>query len=221
MKTIAVAAPAAESGKSLLICRVLEAFPGRITAVKLSDHPPDPRPARVGSPGLCSCESAGSPFHVIEDNAALGDPGKDTGRFLAAGARRVLWCQSSKEDVSDAWSHMVRCHLERDEIVIAEGSRLLATTRPEILVLVVNPERPRVQWKNGGVPLLARADLVLWNRHPRPSGKIDSVEEAARELEGMAGPIAGEGRILTGDFTQPLRSAFPKLHAMLAAEIWG
>jgi hypothetical protein len=86
---------------------------------------------------------------------------------------------------------------------------------PALLVFVVNPERPREEWKNDSRRFLEQAQAVVWNRYPRRSDRIETPEEAAAALAEMEG--VRPRLVLTGDLARPLGEAFPILHTMCAS----
>lgn len=98
MFSISIGGPCSGAGKTELLCAILKSFPDRFTAVKWS--------AVICPQGHCRSEKnrcecgrleGDSPGYVIEErNSELAAAGKDTGRYLTSGARRVFWVVSRR-----------------------------------------------------------------------------------------------------------------------------
>lgn len=126
---------ARKSGKTTLICRLLEAFGRqyRIGAVKVSlyddegdfgRHYPDALPDKV--------------LMIREEDAALK---KDSGRYLASGAAES-WFMAALPEKEPSVLEEIRNISERTELMILESNTLRKNIEPGIFVMINNPERP-------------------------------------------------------------------------------
>ena len=126
---------ARKSGKTTLICRLLEAFGHkyRIGAVKVAlyddegdfgRHYPDALPNKV--------------VMIREEDAALK---KDSGKYLAAGAAES-WFMAALPEKEPSLLEEIRNISERTDLMILESNTLRKNIQPGVFVMVNNPERP-------------------------------------------------------------------------------
>lgn len=183
---LGVAAPANDSGKTTLVCRLLEAFPGRLSAVKAITIYRDLRFCPSDGSG-CACHHLESDFRVLVDPATIEEEGTDTGRMVRAGARRVVWGLALEGAHERMWAALVP-HLPEAVPVICEGTGVLGPARPTGLVFVFDPSVPRHRWKDPTEETIRRADWVVvnlrgehretesglaWLAERRPSRRLD------------------------------------------------
>jgi len=126
---------ARKSGKTTLICRLLEAFsnPYRIGAVKVAlydderdfgRHHPDALPARV--------------VMIRQEDPALK---KDSGKYLASGAAES-WFMAALPDKEPSVLQEIRNISERNDLMILESNTLRKNIQPGVFVMVNKPDRP-------------------------------------------------------------------------------
>jgi hypothetical protein len=147
------------------------------------------------------------PFRIVDDPLVLGQEGTDTRRLADAGASRVVWAIARAAHVEAAWSAV----LERTsgaERVVMEGSTIVHTARPDLLLFVVHPFLSPARWKPTSGALVGRADAVIVNR---PSA--ERREPSAEVLEALA--VHGGTRLRVADVAQPLAEWAPDLLARL------
>lgn len=82
------------------------------------------------------CAGIKDSFSLIKDRKTINQPGKDTARLKAAGARKVLWLKAKpeglKKGLSSALSEFVGC-----EGVIIEGTSVLKVIKPYLNIHVL------------------------------------------------------------------------------------
>ena len=124
------------AGKTTVACRLLEQFPswGAIKYTKTSLY---------GS--------------VTDDLKVLSQKGKDTERFLDAGAGRVLWVQSPFHELPEVLPVALDM-LSHLQGVIVEGNSAVKVLRPDIVIFIAGPEGTI---KEGAEDLLRMADIVV------------------------------------------------------------
>ncbi|MAG56607.1 MAG: hypothetical protein CMJ83_09985, partial [Planctomycetes bacterium] len=69
------------------------------------------------------CEDLSTPWRIVQDFESLNQPTKDTGRYLAAGAREVRWLIVNPDHV-DAGVRSVLAGIEGGPIIV-EGNSFL------------------------------------------------------------------------------------------------
>ncbi|MBI4615101.1 MAG: molybdenum cofactor guanylyltransferase, partial [Planctomycetes bacterium] len=190
---LAITAPANGSGKTTLACRILEAHPGLFAAAKVITVYQESRYCpRDGKE--CACRLLHGDWKIVEDENELAREGTDTGRLVRAGARKVLWGLARPGGHPALWKELSP-RLPAGAPVLCEGSGIADVARPECLLFVFDPGVPRRRWKDGAEESLARADLVVVNRH----AATRSVEANVRWLEERR-----RDSIVVGDLGRPI-----------------
>jgi molybdopterin-guanine dinucleotide biosynthesis protein len=123
-------------GKTTVACRILEKFPSW-GAIKYTKIP------LYGS--------------VTDDLKVLSQKGKDTKRFLDAGAERVLWVQSPFHELAEVLPTAIEM-LSDLQGVIVEGNSAVEVLRPDIVIFVAGPEG---KIKEGAESVLRMADIIV------------------------------------------------------------
>lgn len=209
MKLISVAGASSRAGKTAAAVTVLQALgPGTAAAVKFTTTDDVFEACPRGTP--CVVCDIDVPFRIVVDAAVLRQPGTDTDRLSAAGARRVVWAISKASAAEQAWAAVVRL-LNDEAAVVMEGSTVVGLARPHHLVFVAHPFLAPERWKATSGPLLAQADLAVVNRptgEPRePSPFVVAALERYRN--GRELRIADVTRPLAGwapDFLERIRT---------------
>ena len=163
MKIVVVAGQARKVGKTSVVAGLIRGL-RRLhwTAVKISTH-------RYGVPHSDDAASGGdgNPNFILTEETTPS-AFTDTGRFLAAGARRALWLRVK----SDGWQGAVASLLESlagDETVIIESGSIMNLVAPKVGILVL--DRSRREMKANARRALARAAAVV---EIRPAGRRPS-----------------------------------------------
>jgi hypothetical protein len=199
---VAVAGACSRAGKTAAAVSLLQALPaGSAAAIKFTTTEDVFERCPRGSPCLvCDIDV---PYRIVQDEATLRQPGTDTDRLAAAGARPVLWAIAKHAAAEPAWRSVEALARDRAACVI-EGSTVVEMAAPDLLLFVVHPFLAPARWKPTTGPLLRKADLVVVNRpvtEPRaPSSEV---------LEAIAsyGPVA---RVRIADVTRPLAEWAPE-----------
>ncbi len=123
-------------GKTALVVDLIAALREfEWTAVKITPHSDSGCP--VNGPG-CGCAPHEHTFAIREET----NPGTgDTGRFLAAGARRALWVQTKTGRFKDVLQPLGAA-LERDRHVLIESNAIVEFWRPDALLMALDPANP-------------------------------------------------------------------------------
>lgn len=199
MKLISVAGATSKSGKTTLVCNLLQGFgPDRATAVKFSTNYGKPRGCHLGSP--CEVCDLMTGFRVITDPAIIRTHDKDTGRFTDAGARRVIWTIAREYATAEAWT-ATRTQCGDESLLIIEGSRVVSVAQPVIRFYLVHAAIPPKQWKDSAAGLIRDSDVVCINTQANVA-----VREKVRET---VASLRGERSFVEADASQPLDSWVP------------
>ncbi len=203
---VSVSGATSRAGKTALAVSLLRALPaGTAVAVKFTTTEDVFERCPRGSP--CVVCDIDVPFRIVEDAETLGQDGTDTRRLGDAGARRVVWAIARASHVEAAWT-AVRMRIAGAEHVIMEGSTIVDTARPDLLLFVLHPFLSPDRWKPTSATLLAHADAVIVNR---PAA--ETREPSAVLLDAVAAHRARDVRV--ADVTTPLADWAPDLLARL------
>jgi len=141
LKFIAITGAAKGTGKTSMAAAVVKNLPG-LSVIK------------------CTVHSTEKGEQVIIEPEILRQPATDTGRLLAAGAERVIWIRSAKENLGSSWKRALGL-LPKDAQVIVEGNSVLEYFHPDFNIFMVGSSLERMKpyaWKS-----LATADVVISN----------------------------------------------------------
>lgn len=141
MRIVTVSGTASEVGKTTLVCALLERLPGwaaiKVTRGHYRSCGKDPETC-------CVSHLLGPEPRVYADRATTDEPGKDTGRYWAAGAADVRWvvAASGQEDEG-----LKRALADLGEVpgVVVEGNRIVRALRPDLAILVADPSQREVK----------------------------------------------------------------------------
>jgi hypothetical protein len=161
---IIIAAPSANCGKTELACRMIRAF-GDAQALKITrfhreSHCPVHGVDDHGEDNCDGCAPAPAGFELVEDQAVLQTPGKDSDRMLKAGASPVLWLRAAPH----VFEYAIRFALKRFDAarpLLLEGNSAATVSDFPGTVILLWPQKTRGV-KASVLPALKRVDhLVL------------------------------------------------------------
>ncbi len=158
------------SGKTLVASRLLRRFKGW---------------------GAIKCSPSELYSAVIDDPDTLREPGKDTARYLEAGASGVVLVRAPRNDLEESLA-IAMGKLSHLEGVIIEGNSAVETLREtsDVIIFIVSGEGVDLKDNTGG--LLKKADVVLYCGEP-PAGvpsrarliRMDNEDEFMECLRGL------------------------------------
>jgi molybdopterin-guanine dinucleotide biosynthesis protein len=157
MATIVVGGHSRSVGKTSVVAGLIAAMPQREwLAVKITQF----------GHGICSangeacdCVTADHASAITEERDRSGET--DTSRFLVAGAKKVLWVRTQQGFLAEAMPRL-REHLAAANNVIIESNSVMRFLRPDLYLVVLDPETE--DFKDSARQFLDRADAVLVHR---------------------------------------------------------
>jgi molybdopterin-guanine dinucleotide biosynthesis protein len=108
---------------------------------------------------------------ITDDQEVLSAKGKDTGRLLEAGAEKVLWVQSSGDEMAETASMAVQMLSNLPGIVV-EGNSMIEVLTPDVVVFVGGS---RERFKPGAERVLRMSDIVVTDEE-LPEGLPEQAE---------------------------------------------
>lgn len=142
-------------GKTSAVAGLIAALPEfHWTAIKITQFGHNVCSAD-GEP--CDCQTtADHPVAISEERDS--ESGTDTSRFLAAGAKRVLWVRTRQGDLAAALPALRR-EMGRAKNIILESNSILRFFRPDLYAAVLDPRIS--DFKSSALRYLDRADALL------------------------------------------------------------
>jgi molybdopterin-guanine dinucleotide biosynthesis protein len=126
-----------------------------------------------------------TPFYssVTDDMAVLAEEGKDTKRFLDAGAVKVVWVQSPYSELPVTLP-LAAGMFSQVRGILVEGNSAIEVITPDILIFISGSLQEK--WKANAENILAKADIVLYDKEPSrkfPSARTFSLEQTTEYLQ--------------------------------------
>jgi molybdopterin-guanine dinucleotide biosynthesis protein len=175
MSVIVIGGHSRSVGKTSVVAGLIAALPEYgWTAVKITQY----------GHGVCSvngeacgCADDEHGWSITEHAGADAASGKDTARYLAAGAKRSLWVRSKQGRLAEAMPELRR-ELAGSGNVIMESNSVLRFLKPDLYLTVLDPGT--ADFKDSAREFLDRADAVLLHaRSGDPEWERVSLQPAA------------------------------------------
>ncbi|MGA1984529.1 MAG: hypothetical protein ABSG84_18940 [Acidobacteriaceae bacterium] len=152
MAIIVIGGQSRNIGKTVVVCSLISAMPERRwTAIKITrckHDAPDAEP--------CDCELAGRTLAIDEERDV--NTGKDSSRYLAAGAVRSLWVRVRAGQFAEAMPR-IRGEINSSANIILESNSVLGYLKPDVYATVLDPASR--DFKPSARQHLEQADAIL------------------------------------------------------------
>lgn len=165
-RVVAVTGAASNAGKTTAVetlIALLQKRGHRVTALKVTRTHEGNCPRR--HPTCTTCEDLTGPFELITDPGRIQTPGKDTGRYVAAGADQVLWLLSQAKDMAAGLAHTFK-HVPPDHVLIGEGNSFREHVSADVTIMSLGKT---VRLKPSAEAVLHHTDA--WACHPEGAKK--------------------------------------------------
>lgn len=131
MRLICVGGVGSSCGKTSVVELLLTALPGW-AAIKVTPS----RPEEACPIGTCcgACQPPEGPYEVLTDPVVLAEPGKDTARYLAAGATEVAWLRALPEALPTALEVAIAAFSDPPGVIVESTTLLPVVSGLRILV---------------------------------------------------------------------------------------
>lgn len=96
----------------------------------------------IGDSSCLVCSTAGSSFRIVSDARTLAMRGKDTGRYVEAGATQVRWLVTNPQSVATGM-RAVLAHFTNPCILVAEGNSFCDFVAVDQLLMVCGANTPK------------------------------------------------------------------------------
>lgn len=97
---------------------------------------------------------------VTSDPSLINNPGTDTGRFVAAGAKGTWWLKSDGRTHCDELEKLVQSFGSND-LVIAEGNSIIKCLKPDFAIFIAG--QSIYDLKPSAVAAMNAADLIVFH----------------------------------------------------------
>ncbi len=163
-----IAGASRDAGKTTFAGEVVRRFadPAGLVAVKVTTIHQEGEHCPRGRHGCGVCAALRRDYELIEER--LGDaPDKDTGRLLAAGARRALWMKTRRASLAQAAAALAGAI--GPQVSVCESNSLRLVARPDLFLMV--------GWKDGPVKPSAAAVRPWVDRFIEPPAFLRTLFE--------------------------------------------
>lgn len=177
MKIISVTGTSSETGKTTVGTFIIKAL-GNICALKITVRHEGQCPRhRADSCDGCTYDEENSLFRIITNPTTLSEPGKDTARYIEAGAPKVVWLQTNSECAREGIRRALR-HFDSEATVLVEGNRFLAVRDADVAIMVVSPGLKKI--KHSATEILGKINLLVINK--RSDHRAKDIAAAREQL---------------------------------------
>lgn len=185
MKIISITGTSSETGKTTVGTFIIKGLKN-VSALKITVQHEGACPRhRDTSCDGCSPEED-SMFRIVTDPAILAEPGKDTARYIGAGAPKVVWLQTSSECAHEGISRALGLFGDGARVLV-EGNRFLAVRDAELGIMVVSPGLEKI--KRSALEVLEKVNLFVINIHPVTPKELIASTKARLKSMGCTSPI--------------------------------
>ncbi|MFN3467704.1 MAG: hypothetical protein ACK4WF_08395 [Candidatus Brocadiales bacterium] len=172
MRIISITSTSSGAGKTTLAAFLARNLRG-LNALKITVQHIGACPKEIDCDG---CPSMGdTSFKIITDPFVLSQPGKDTARFLKAGAKKVVWLQTQRKCLEMAARQALKLFPSRGKLLV-EGNSFLSIRKVAFAIMVAMPRA--VELKPSAMKILDKINLFVINKNP---SYTDKDIEATRE----------------------------------------
>jgi molybdopterin-guanine dinucleotide biosynthesis protein len=154
---VAIGGTGSNAGKTTVaeaVIRAARARGRRVAALKVTRAHVHSCPREVDTCGVC--DSLAAPFELVTEAARLAMPGKDTGRYVLAGADLVAWLLVQPASLQPGLAAALAA-LDPAALLVAEGNSFLEAGPAAFAVMVVGRH---VRPKPSALAVARRIDLV-------------------------------------------------------------
>jgi molybdopterin-guanine dinucleotide biosynthesis protein len=100
---------------------------------------------------------------LVDDIETLSEKGKDTKIFLDSGAEKVMWVQSSYDNLPESLNMAVES-LSYLKGIIIEGNSAIEVLKPDVVIFISGAGEG--EFKKGAEKILKMADIVILDKKP-------------------------------------------------------
>ncbi len=174
MRIISVTSTSSGAGKTTIGAFLIKNLRG-LNALKITVQHRGACPKEIDCDG---CPTMGDfSFKVITDASILGQPGKDTARFLQAGAGKVVWLQTQRKCLETSIQQAMKLFPPRGNLLV-EGNSFLDVKKVTFALMIAMPDSTDL--KPSARKILDKIDLFVINKNPRH--KKEDIEATRRKL---------------------------------------
>ncbi|HHT9120024.1 MAG TPA: hypothetical protein ACFYD3_05725 [Candidatus Hypogeohydataceae bacterium YC41] len=172
MRVISITSTSSGSGKTTMASFLIRTLKN-LNALKITVQHMGACPKEIDCDG---CPTIGNiSFKITTDPFVLSKPGKDTAKYLEAGARTVVWLQTQRKDLETGVRQALKLFPRRGRLIV-EGNSFLSIRRVDFALMIATPGT--LELKPSARKILDRINLFVINKTPNHT-KADI--DAARE----------------------------------------
>jgi molybdopterin-guanine dinucleotide biosynthesis protein len=174
VKIISITSTSSGAGKTTLATFLIKILKG-LNALKITVQHMGACPKEIDCDG---CPTMGDlSFRIITNPIILRQPGKDTARYLKAGARKVIWLQTQRKCLEAAVQQALKLLPPKGKLLV-EGNSFLSIKKVDFAIMITTPGT--VDLKPSARKILDKINLFVINKNPGHTRK--DIETAREKL---------------------------------------
>lgn len=158
MKIISITGTASGAGKTTVAQFLLKHF-ADLSALKITTKHEGNCP-RHSDCDLCA--TMDYPYKITVDPLQINQEGKDTSIFKNAGARKVVWLQTSSEYLQTGIQEALS-YFNKNDSILVEGNSFLHTHDADLCIIVTTPRELKI--KRSTKQIISKIDIAVINKY--------------------------------------------------------
>lgn len=173
---ILIGSTARNSGKTTLATSIINKYKlsRPVVALKVTTIQEKNGKCIRGGEGCGVCSSLKGNFEITEELNAANN--KDTSLLLAAGAKKVYWLKTLKNNVYEGFKEFID-RIPENALIICESNSLRKVVNPGVFVMIKNTQDS--QMKKSASEVIDQADIIIENSFN------DNFEEVIKEIDNI------------------------------------
>ncbi len=134
---ITVSGSSRNSGKTTLICRILEHLDKKVGVLKITRKAENYKCSHSRECGICN--SIENNFKIIKDEKIINMTGKDSARYNCSGSKETIWLQTSDNCFPTALKEAFNSFSDNFPLLV-ESTGILNYYSPSLSIFVARPD---------------------------------------------------------------------------------
>ncbi len=173
---ILIGSTARNSGKTTLAISIINKYKlsRPVVALKVTTIQEKNGKCIRGGEGCGVCSSLKGNFEITEELNSANN--KDTSLLLAAGAEKVYWLKTLKNNMYEGFEAFIT-QIPKNTLIVCESNSLRKVVNPGVFVMIKNAKDS--QMKKSASEVIDQADIIIENNFN------DNFEKVIKEIENI------------------------------------
>lgn len=173
---ILIGSTARNSGKTTLASSIINKYKlnRSVIGLKVTTIHDKNKKCIHGGEGCGVCSSLKGNFQITEELSTTNN--KDTSLLLAAGAEKVYWLKTLKNDIYEGFKAFIG-KIPENNIIVCESNSLRTVVNPGIFIMIKNALDGQI--KKSASDVIDQADIIIENNFN------DNFQEIIKEIDSI------------------------------------